>query len=125
MLWIGQTYSIVAEGTSFGGASRPCLMVTREKARRCCGKYRLAIQSELGKQDPEVETERDRKCAGGCSGLRNSSADDAEQGGWLGVMITAQDDLCAVKFKGRKRKVPRIAAEVRRKGVKCPAEAPS
>ena len=44
--------------------------------------------------------------AGVAKGLRNSSVDDADK----------EADLCAVKFKGRKRKVPGLRPRSRRKG---------
>jgi hypothetical protein len=73
------------------------LTATREKARRCCGKYRLEIQSELGKQSPEVEGPKEiGSAAGVAKGSEAASVDDADK----------EADLCAVKFKGRKRKVP-------------------
>jgi hypothetical protein len=51
---------------------------------------------------------------GGCSGLRNSSADDAEQGGWLRVEMQHRMTSALSSVKGGKEKAPRIAAEVKK-----------
>jgi hypothetical protein len=93
-----------------------CLIAT-------CGKCRREIQSDLGKQRPrKSKVARNRKLGGGGghSELRNSCVEDAEPKRLIRGGDAAQGDLCAVKFKGRKRKgPPGLRRRSRRKGVKA------
>ena len=61
---------------------------------------------------------------GGCSELRNSSANDAEQGGWLRVEMQYRMTSALSSLKGGKEKALRIAAEVKKERRKMSSRKP-